>query len=132
MQHHYDTLYVEDETTARVATRVKRVLAKRGSKPVVWVKVGAYDQKVNMFISWRAKTGRVVVSLEDGLDAGPTKRHLRKLKRAHGKGKLHVRWDGTGTHSVPSVLRLGEKEGIHFHRFPPYPPKMSPVEYINK
>jgi transposase len=132
LRDHFDALYVEDETTARVGTIVKKVLAERGSKPVVRVKVGKYDQKVNVFISWRAKTGRVVVSLEDGLDAVPTKQHLRMLKRRHGKGPVHVLWDGSGAHLVPDVLRQAKKAGIHVHRFPPHSPKMNPVEYINK
>ncbi len=111
---------------------MKKVLAEKGSKPVVRVKAGNYDQKVNVFISWRAKTGRAVVSLEDGLDAVPTKQHLWKVKRCHGKGQVHVLWDGSGAHLVPGVLRQAKKAGIHLYRFPPHSPKMNPVEYINK
>ena len=132
LRDHADHLWVEDETTARVGTIVKKVLARRGSKPVVRVKVGTYAQKVNVFISWRAKTNQVVVSLEDSLDSVPTKRHLSKLKRVHGKGPLHLLWDGTGSHRDAGVRHFSAKAGIHFHRFPTHSPKMNPVEQINK
>jgi len=132
LDNHYDSLWVEDETTARVATIVRKVLAKKGTKPVVRVKVGAYSKKVNVFISWRPKTLRVVVTLEDSLDKVPTKRHLRMVRKAHGKGPIHMLWDGTGAHLETSVLLHGKKAGIHFHRFPTHSPKMSPVEEINR
>jgi len=111
---------------------VKKVLAKRESKPVLRVKLGAYDQKVNVFISWRPKTHQIVVTLEDSLDAVPTKRHLRQVRKAHGKGPQELLWDGTGAHLEASVRHHGIKAGIHFHRFPTHSPKMNPVEQINK
>jgi transposase len=132
LRDYLDCLWVQDETTARVATKVRKVLAKKGQKPVVHVKVGAYDQKVNVFISWYAKTGRVVVTYEDSLEAGPTKHHLRKVKKLAGKGRVHVLWDGNGNHVAIDVLRYAEKAGIHFHRFPTHSPRMSPVEEVNR
>lgn len=132
VDNHYDNLWLEDETTCRVATIVKKVLAKKGSKPVMRVKVGAYSQKVNVFISWHPKTRRCVVNFEDSLDKVPTKRHLRQVRKAHGKGRIYMLWDGTGAHGDASVLRYGTKAGIHFRRFPTHSPKMNPVEYINR
>ncbi len=132
LRDHLERLWVQDETTARVATKIRKVLAKKGQKPVVRVKVGGYDQKVNVFISWHAKTGRVVVTYEDSLEAGPTRRHLRRLKKVAGKGPVHVLWDGNGNHAAAEVLRYAEKAGIHFHRFPTHSPRMSPVEEINR
>lgn len=125
-------LWCEDEETSRLETVVKKVLTKKGHKPVVRVKVGNYDQKVNIFISWHAKDGLVVVTFEDSLDAETTIRHLRLLKKIHGKGPLHLLWDGTGAHGDEDVLRQAKKLGIHFHRFPTHSPKMNPVEEINR
>lgn len=124
-------LWIEDETTARVATRCRRVLAPRGSRPVIRTRVGDYDQRINVFISL-PREGPVVVTLTQGLDATVTKRHLRAVRRANGPGRIQLLWDGAGNHRDEEVLARCKKWGIHPLYFPPHAPELNPVEEINR
>ena len=132
LKHHFSTLWIEDETTARITTDVKKVLAKKGSKPFVQTEIGRYGIKVNIFISWKPLTGEIVVSLENHLNSTITRKHLYQLKRVHGKGRIDLLWDGSGAHHAQNVKKCGNKKGFHLTFFPPYSPKMNPVEEINR
>ena len=50
----------------------------------------------------------------------------------HGKGRIDLLWDGSGAHHAQNVKKCGNKKGFHLTFFPPYSPKMNPVEEINR
>lgn len=128
-------LWVEDETTARCATRLRRVPALRGSKPVVKVRIGRYKERWNVFISWNAATKQTVVTLATRLDAAATALHLQQVRRANnssGCAGLNVLWDKCGAHHGKTVVQCAWEQGINLWYLPPHSPDLNPVEEINR
>jgi hypothetical protein len=126
-------LWVEDETTVRVATLLGKVLAPRGSKPVVRVQVGRYMEKWNVFISWNAATKQAVVTLATGLDALLTAFHLEQVRKTDdGCETLNMLWDNCGAHLEKSVVEHAQRLDINLSYFPTNSPELNPVEEINR
>ncbi len=126
-----EDLWTEDETTVRLGTIQRRVLAPCGSRPVIKIRIGRYSKRVNVFISLSRK-GQVVVTLVIGLDAKATKRHLREVRRTNGPGPIILIWDGSGAHHAKTVKKYCQKKGIRLEYFPPHSPEVNPVEEINR
>ena len=126
-----DDLWVEDETTARVGTIIKKVLAPQGTRPVIRVIVGKYTKRINVFISL-SRTGRVVVTIVVGLDAAATKKHLLEVRKVNGPGTIRMLWDGSGAHHAASVKQYCTTKDIKLDYFPTHSPETNPVEEINR
>jgi len=129
---HPEHLAIEDETTVQVATTVKKVIAKKGTKPYIQIKVGRYDIRWNVYITYWVQQQKVIVDLRQGLDAQTFKTHLMHVKREWGKGRINYVIDGSGSHKEQTMKASCSKKGIHFYYFPPHSPMMNPVEEINR
>ena len=125
-------LVIEDETTVRVQTTLRRVLAPRGSRPEVTVRVGSYRERVPVFISWLAWEEKVVISLREGLSAEETLVHLHEVHDSLEGESFTLLWDGSGSHKAKKVQEWCHRRGITVEYFPPHSPQLNPVEWINK
>ena len=125
-------LVIEDETTVRVQTTLRRLLAPRGSRPEVVVRTGRYQERVNVFISWLAWQEKVVVTLQHGLAATQTLEHLQAVHEMLDGAAFTVLWDGSGNHKAREVQAWCHARGITVEYFPPHSPQLNPVEEINK
>lgn len=124
-------LWVEDEATVNLETRRKRVLAPRGTTPVVRTRMGDYDKRVNVFISF-SRAGVVVVTLGRGLGADMTKRHLEEVCDVNGGFGFVLLWDRSGSHRDSGVVSCCVEWGVQMFYFPAYAPELNPVEEIIK
>ncbi len=124
-------MWVEDEATVNLETRLKRVFAPRGTTPVVKTRMGDYHQRVDVFISI-SRLGVVVVTLGRGLGADMTKKHLEAVYEANGNSGFVLLWDRSGSHRAGGVTSFCVDSGIWMIYFPAYSPELNPVEEIIK
>ena len=118
-----------DETKKNLTTIVKKVIAKRGSKPKIKVnlnwRVGVY-----VFVALLLASRQVFVFLGDKIDSSAVKRFLRAFKKFVGKGRVYLCWDNHGSHISRETRYRARKLGIHLVQMPAWSPDLNPVEEI--
>ena len=121
-------MFFEDETKQYLTTVVRRVIARRGSKPVI----PSVRRWVGVFVicAFNAKTREVFVMLSDRVNSRAFRSFLYRLKRYVGRGRIYLVWDNAGGHVANSVRRAAYKRGVHLVRQPPWSPHLNPVEEI--
>ena len=121
-------LWCVDETTVRLETTLRRVVALKGTKPVVRVRRGTAG--VHLVGALR-KSGQFLLQLtRRPPDQHLIKQFLRRIKRFKGKGRLYLVWDSTGEHVAHTVRQTARKLGIHLIPQPAHAPEVQPVEEI--
>lgn len=121
-------LWCVDETTIRLETTLRRVVAPKGTKPVVRIRRGKAG--VHLLGALR-KSGQFLLMITLLTpDQHLIKRFLRRIKRFKGKGRLYIVWDSTGEHVAHTVQQTARKLGIHLIPQPAYAPEVQPVEEI--
>ncbi|NIQ05219.1 MAG: IS630 family transposase [Candidatus Korarchaeota archaeon] len=123
-------MFFEDEHKQTVATITEPILAKKGSKSVIRANTShkARIAGVYVFVSLKASTQRVVVTLAKKSDHQALLHHLYQVKRRAGKGRVYVTLDNDGAHHAKRLKRLAAKQGIHFRYLPSYSPDLNPAE----
>jgi hypothetical protein len=123
-------LWVEDEATVNLETKLKRVFAPRGATPVVRTRIGDYHQRVVVFISI-SRLG-VVVNLGRGLGADMAKKHLEAVCEANSSSGFVLLWNRSGCHRTGGVVSFCVDLGVWMLYFPAYSPELNPVEEVIK
>ena len=123
-------LWAEDEATVNLETKLRRVIAPRGTTPVVKTRIGDYHKRVDIFISI-SRLGAVVVTLGRGLGAEMAKKHLEEVYEANGLGFVLL-WDRSGSHRASRVVSFCADLGIWMIYLPAYSPELNPVEEVIK
>lgn len=115
-----------DESSVLLVTMLRKVVARRGSHPVV--------RTVNIFkgvtvIGVVFDTGTVLVQIQQFAAEEQTfKQFLYYMKRRKGKGPLHLVLDNASYHHRKTVKRLAQKKGIHLHFQPAHSPFLNAAE----
>ena len=89
-------LWFIDETGVRLQTALRKVVAPRGSKPIVRIR---QSKKGIRLIGAYRKSGRFLVSIVPTVNPERIKERLRRIKRLKGQGRFYVVWDGDGSHT---------------------------------
>lgn len=125
---HDPDLWCVDETTVRLETTLRRVVAPKGTKPVVRVRRGIAG--VHLVGALRKSGQFLLLMTLSTPDQHLINRFLRRIKRFKGKGRLYIVWDSTGEHVAHTVRQTARKLGIHLIPQPAYAPEVQPVEEI--
>lgn len=117
-----------DESSVLLVTRLRKVVARRGSRPVL--------RTANIFkgvtvIGVVFDTGTVIVQIQQfAAEEQSFKQFLYSLKRRKGTGALHLVLDNASYHHRKTVKQLAKKKGIHLHFQPAHSPFLNAAEDI--
>ena len=121
-------LWCVDETTVRLETTLRRVVAPKGTKPVVRIRQGKAG--IHLLGALRKSGQFLLMITRITPNQHIIKQFLRRIKRFKGKGRLYIVWDSTGEHVAHTVRQTAQKLGIHLIPQPAYAPEVQPVEEI--
>ncbi|MEX2752608.1 MAG: IS630 family transposase [Candidatus Freyarchaeota archaeon] len=120
-------LVFEDEARRTPTTRIKKVIAKRGSKPAI--RINLEHKGVFIFCALGGASCEAFVMLSQKANSDAVKVFLADLAGWVGC-RFRLVWDGNGNHVASGVKEEAEKLGIELVKMPPYQPKLNPVEEV--
>lgn len=118
-----------DETKRTLSTTIRKVIARRGSKPRIRVNIN-WRVGVFVFVTLLLSTRKVFVFLSEKIDSSAICRFLRAFKRWVGRGRVYLCWDNHGSHLSKRTRYRAGKLGIHLVPMPKWSPDLNPVEEI--
>jgi transposase len=118
-----------DESRRSVNTELGRVLAYKGSKPIVRVN-NLRREGVYVYCALNTHSGEVFVRLMERANQYTTMSFLRSLKEHVGEGEIYIVWDNSAAHRSKYVYEQASREGMHHVYLPKYSPELNIVEEV--
>lgn len=124
-----------DQTFVNLKTDIRKVLARKGSKPTVSFqpKPSPRDRgsiSVTVFGAIFADTCKVVIHFAETINTKTFMSFLKKIKTNYGKGRLYLTLDNHFAHTSKIARVRASKHGIHLVRQPAFSPELNPSEEI--
>ncbi len=117
-----------DESTITLQTRPRKIVARKGSKPVMPIND---NRKGVSVIGGITGTGRLIVTTFSGrLTKHVVKGFLKRVKQRLGRGRVDVILDNHFAHAAGEVKAFAWRKGLHLHYQPPYSPEVNAAEEI--
>ena len=86
-----------DESRRSINTELRRVLAPKGSKPIVRVN-NLRREGVYVYCALNAHSGKAFIKIMEKANQYTTMSFLYSLKRHVGRGRIYVVWDNSAAH----------------------------------
>lgn len=120
----------EDETSACVRTRPRKVIVPKGERPEVPANTTGYSSvRIAGFLD---REGNIKIVFDPGYESEEVVETVKEVKefiKQDGKQTLLI-WDNAGGHVAEKTEKKLKKEGIELKQMPPHSPELNPVEPV--
>jgi transposase len=125
---YFNILFI-DESRRSINTELRRVLAPKGSKPIVRIN-NLRREGVYVYCALNARSGEAFIKIMEKANQYTTMSFLYSLKRHVGRGRIYVVWDNSAAHRSKHVYEKALRKGIHQIYLPKYSPELNVVEEV--